>query len=292
MGTVPLHAEAQKLLCRSVCQWSGLPLNEEEARERTREFAAMIDGAGTAGPRNWKGLILRSRTERWARDKIKHVREGRIEATPGSTLHAMAHHRDESGQLLSTRTAAVELLNVLRPTVAVARFITFAALALHEHPEARAYVEALEEDALEHFAQEVRRYYPFFPVIAGKALRPFEWRGLRFKEGQWVILDLYGTNHDPVLWTSPGSFQPEHFREWKGNAYSLIPQGAGDAHTTHRCPGERIALELMKESVRLLMSETSYDVPEQDLKIPLNRFPTLPASGFLMQLRPSTSPTG
>ena len=31
--------------------------------------------------------------------------------------------------------AAVELLNVLRPTVAVDRFIVFAALALHRHPE-------------------------------------------------------------------------------------------------------------------------------------------------------------
>ncbi|CAB3389417.1 protein of unknown function [Kyrpidia spormannii] len=32
---------------------------------------------------------------------------------------------------------AVELINVLRPIVTIATFITFSALALHEHPECK-----------------------------------------------------------------------------------------------------------------------------------------------------------
>ena len=38
-------------------------------------------------------------------------------------------------------------------------------------------------------------------------------------------------------------------------------------------------------SVQLMSSELSYRVPEQDLTVPLNRFPTLPRSGFEMQVQ-------
>ena len=51
------------------------------------------------------------------------------------------------------RVAAVELLNLLRPTVAIARFIVFAALALHLHPEWRARVA--EDEELGHGQREV-----------------------------------------------------------------------------------------------------------------------------------------
>ena len=53
--------------------------------------------------------------------------------------------------------------------------MTFAALALHEHPECR---ERLRADAdgedLGWFVQEVRRFYPFFPLVGGRALADFE----------------------------------------------------------------------------------------------------------------------
>jgi cytochrome P450 len=55
MDQVVLHEEAQEILCRAVCNWAGIPLTESEARQRTCEFGAMIDGAGAVGPRNWRG---------------------------------------------------------------------------------------------------------------------------------------------------------------------------------------------------------------------------------------------
>jgi cytochrome P450 len=91
--------------------------------------------------------------------------------------------------VLGEEDAAVELINVLRPTVAVARFITFAALALHEHPGARQKLQEGDEEYLERFVQEVRRFYPFFPLVGGRARKDFEWRGHRFEEGTWVLLD-------------------------------------------------------------------------------------------------------
>lgn len=281
-GEIVFFDEMTAVVTRSVCGWVGIPVGEREAAERTREFAAMIDGAGSVGPRNWRGRWLRRRTERWAREIVRSVRSGRVSASEGSALSTIADHRDENGGLLSDHIAAVELINVLRPTVAVDRFVTFAALALHQHPQSRLFVEAGRDETLEAFAQEVRRFYPFFPVVGGRALAGFESGGHGFSPGDWVLLDLYGTDHDPRIWGDPDVFRPGRFVGHEVNPFQLIPQGGGDHRTGHRCPGEWITLALVKRAVHLLTQATAYDVPPQDLRIPLNRFPTLPKSRFVI----------
>lgn len=131
--------------------------------------------------------------------------------------------------------------------------------------------------------QEVRRYYPFFPAVPGRAAKPVEWRGHRFESGDRVILDLYGTCRDPRLWEDPDGFAPERFRgwEWAEHPWTLIAQGAGRHEEDHRCPGEWGTVELLERAVRLLAT-TGLQVPPQDLSIRLNRFPALPRSGFVM----------
>ena len=128
---------------------------------------------------------------------VAAIRAGELEVPEGSAADVIAHHREPDDGTLDTSVAAVELINVLRPTVAVARYVTFAALALHEHPEARARVEAGGEAEADELVQEVRRFYPFFPLVAGLVASSFEWRGYRFPEGRRVLLDVYGTNRDP-----------------------------------------------------------------------------------------------
>lgn len=275
---VVLHDEAREILCSAVLEWAGIPLAEHEVEQRTREFGAMIDGAGAVGPRNWRGMLLRTRTERWAKDIIERVRSGALDVPEGSAAHAIAWHGELDGELLDRDDAAVELINVLRPTVAVARYIAFAALALHEHPWSRERLQTGDDDDLEAFAQEVRRFYPFFPFVGGRARYPFDWRGHHFDEGSWVLLDLYGTNHDSRIWPRPDDFRPERFLGWDGNAYTFIPQGGGDYFTGHRCPGEWIAIELTKTATRLLTTEMHYDMPTQDLSIDLSRMPAIPKS--------------
>ena len=49
-------------------------------------------------------------------------------------LEVVAWHRELDSKFLDEQTAAVELLNIVRPAVAVAWFVSFAALALHQHP--------------------------------------------------------------------------------------------------------------------------------------------------------------
>jgi cytochrome P450 len=79
---------------------------------------------------------------------------------------------------------------------------------------------------VEHFVQEVRRYYPFFPMVGGRARADFEWRGRRFAKGTWMLLDLYGTNHDPRSWEQPYSFVPVRFRQWNGSQHNFIRRSA------------------------------------------------------------------
>ena len=117
---VVLDAAVPEILCRAVCQWAGVPLAAGEAPQRTHEFAAMVEGAGAVGPRNWRAQRLRARTERWARGIIARVRAGELEVPDGSAAHGIASYRDGDGTLLQRAVAAVELINVLRPTVAAA----------------------------------------------------------------------------------------------------------------------------------------------------------------------------
>lgn len=287
---VVLHAQVRELLCRAACAWAGVPLDESEVERRTHNLGELIDSPAAVGPKHWKGRLARWRAERWIGSLVEQVRAETLSVAEGSALHAVATHRDLGGELLDTRVAAVEVLNVLRPTVAVARYVTFTAIALHEHPEYRQRIRTGEDDLVEPFVQEVRRFYPFFPFVGALVRRNFEWRGYRFPEGTKVLLDLYGTNHDSRSWGRPNEFWPERFHNWDGNPFDFIPQGGGDHLLSHRCPGEWITIELMKEALRFLTRSIEYDVPEQDLRISLRKIPALPASGFMMRNVRRTEP--
>ncbi|MGI8483947.1 MAG: hypothetical protein ACR2OU_06760 [Thermomicrobiales bacterium] len=159
---VNLHDAVREVLTRAICRWAGIPqLTSREALRRTHEFSAMIEGAGSLGPRNWRGLLMREFNERWCRDIITSIRSGKLDVPAESAAHIIAWNRDLNGALLDPKIASVELINILRPTVAVGRFIVFAALALHEPPDFRAQLQNGTDDDLECFVQEVRRFYPF-----------------------------------------------------------------------------------------------------------------------------------
>jgi fatty-acid peroxygenase len=279
---VVLFDEAKNILCRIACHWAGVPLQKSEVKERADDFTAMVYAFGAVGPRHWKGRRARTRAEEWIRKVIEDVRAGKLKVDEGSALYVMAFHKELDGSQLDTQMAAIELINVLRPIVAIATFITFAALALHEHPECKEKVQSGNSDYLEMFAQEVRRYYPFAPFLGAKVRKDFVWNQCEFKKGMLVLLDIYGTNHDSRLWENPNEFQPERFKEWKGSLFDFIPQGGGDPAKGHRCPGEGITVEVMKASLDFLVNKIEFEVPDQDLSYSLVKMPTLPESGFVM----------
>lgn len=283
MDEVVLYDVVNELLAKAVCDWAGVPLPEPDVTRRTKELMAMFDRAATLSPKHLWSRLARRRAERWIGNLIEDVRAGRLKPPEESAAWVIAMHRDLRGQLLDLHTAAVELINVLRPTVAVSVFITFAALALDQYPGCREKLAAGEAGYVNLFAQEVRRLFPFFPAVMARVRHDFEWNGYHFRKGRRVALDLYGTDHDPRTWEEPEEFRPERFRQWDGNPFSFIPQGGGDHHRNHRCPGEWAAIELIKVSSNFLAGGITFEVPDQDLSIDYARLPALPRSRFVIR---------
>ena len=261
----------EALLCRSACEWAGIPAMSEGHMQRlTRRLASMIDGAGRMDWRMPAALLRRKACEAQAARWIEDCRQGRHGSLENSPLQVIAQHRDEQGELLTARVAAVELLNVLRPTVAVGRFLLFGLIELAQRPELRADISDSDEAAWA-FAEEVRRIYAFFPMIAAFVREDFEWRGYRFDKGTRVLLDLFGTNRDPAHWPNPQSFEPGRFgRCPMGTA--VISQGAGE-YSYHRCPGEPLTLMLMQATFRLLC-DLEWRVTAREVNF--RRLPMLP----------------
>lgn len=278
-GEIVLLDELHRLYTRAVCDWAGVALDREEEGQRCAELVALIEGGGRVGLGNLGARRARQRLELWLGRQVEQARQR--PAPAGSALALIAQHREADGQPLSPRVAAVELLNVLRPTVAVARFSTFAALALYKQP---AWRERLRADpaARVPFAQEVRRFYAFFPFTVARVRESFEWHGVAFPRGTRVLLDLYGTNRDPRSWSRPEVFDPTRFLAEQPPEAAFVPQGGGEVAHQHRCPGEGIALELMTSALRLLLQDMTYQVPTQDLRIDLARMPMRPASGLIL----------
>ncbi|MBB4823499.1 fatty-acid peroxygenase [Sporosarcina luteola] len=280
---VILFDEAEEVLCKVACLWAGVPLRESEVAKRAYDLGAMIDALGGVGPRYREGRNARIRTEDWIQSLIEEYRQGTIPHT-GSALEAMATHRDENGNLLDSHMAAVELINVIRPIVAVARFVVFGMLALYQFPEEKIKLNHHGEHYMENFVQEVRRYYPFAPFLGAMAKTDFDWKGVQFKKGDTVLIDLYGTNHDPESWTAPDQFRPERFDEETVDMYNFVPQGGGNPATGHRCPGEDVTVTIMKASLSFFVNELDYEVLQgQDLSINMTRLPTLPASRMVIR---------
>jgi fatty-acid peroxygenase len=276
-----LQSEVRQILTRAVCRWAGVPLNGDLA-DRANDLSSMVDAFGAVGPRFWRGTRARRKSEEWIRLVIREIRRGGQPKFPNSPAVVVATWRDRRSRLLDEHTAAVELLNLLRPTVAVSYLVVFAALALHSYPhECHKVLDGDTE--LEYFVQEVRRFFPFAPVMGAISRVDVLWQSYLLPENTLVVLDLFGTNHDPRLWNRPDEFRPERFASWDGGAFNFIPQGGGDANSGHRCAGERITIEQIKIATAFLAERVSYEVPSQDLRYSLNRLPTAPRSGFVMR---------
>ncbi|MFJ1812453.1 MULTISPECIES: cytochrome P450 [unclassified Streptomyces] len=281
---VVLFDAASEVLTRGVCRWAGVPLDEGDAEtERlARDLVAMVDGFATAGPRHWRARRARSRQEERFARLVEDVRSGRIPAPDASVLAAVCRHREATGELLHPHTAAVELLNVIRPTVAVCWFVAYAAHALHLQPHQR---ERLRDGGTAYtaaFVHEVRRFYPFAPFLGGLAVRDLSWRGVSVPAGGMVLLDVFGQNHDEKLWGDPYVFRPQRFLEHPVERDELIPQGGGEPRTGHRCPGEGLTIGLL-EALALRLAGLDCTVPDQDLRISLRRIPARVRSGFAVR---------
>lgn len=277
-----LYDMAQEVLMRAVCEWAGVPLGEHEVKQRTDEMRLLFESGTALGPKHIRGRAARSSAESWVRKMVEEVRTNRLLPNEQTALYEFSWHRDEAGELLPADVVAVEVINIIRPTVAVSIYVLFTVLALHQFPEARARLAYGETDST-WFVQEVRRFYPFFPVTAARVKQDFEWDGFAFEQGTLVLLDLYGTNHDPSLWTEPEQFNPDRFKGWTESPFTFIPQGGGDVDFGHRCAGEHVTIAIMRETIDVFLNRYRYEVPSQDLSYSFVDLPSLPKSGLVLE---------
>lgn len=251
----------------------------------TKKLVLMVEGGAAIGPKHWASRRARRQTENALQELVSQYRQGLHDIDPSLPLAAFADFQEPNGKVLPSHTVAVELINVIRPIVAVARYMVFAVMAMHEYPRC---LEKLRNAGAgryrQHFIQEVRRYYPFFPFLAARVNSDFTWQGYRFKRGWQAILDIYGTNHDAQRWASPDQFYPERFEDEPQtfHRFAMIPQGGSEHATQHRCPGEWITVALINWAIEKFAQQVRYDLPPQDLTVDLNVVPARPRSGLII----------
>jgi len=281
---IVLLEESAQVIAGTVCRWAGVPITDDEVPALARDLVAMVDGFATGGPRHWRARRARGRREAWLSTLVDDVRSGTVTVPEGCPVDVVSRHTDAGGERLDPRVAAVELLNIIRPTTAVAWFMAFSGHALIRWPEHRERLASGDPAFAEAWAHEVRRYYPFAPFIGGRAPQETSYDGERIPKNSMVLLDLYGQNHDAELWPDPYAFRPERFLGREIGEFELVPQGGGDPRTNHRCPGEQLTVALLS-ALAVRLARVPFDAPEQDLGIALHRIPARPDSGVLLDVR-------
>lgn len=288
-GTRSAYDAAVGAFGRAIMGWAGLPGTPAAKTRWSSRLAQIVDGFGSPySPVYLLAALNRGWSDRHAARLIDAVRHGALDAAEGTALEMWAHHRDQDGELLTARVAGVELQNSIRPMIAVARFVAFAAKELHDRPEWRDRIaaETQQRGALvggplaEMFAQEIRRTAPFVPMLPGIATTDIEIGGQRVAAGGRVVLDILGTNTDDQSWAHPTRFDPERFHGVSDFEAipTFIPHGGADVATGHRCPGEKLAVAGLTAAIAVL-SDPALTILHTGLGVNQRRLPTKPRSG-------------
>jgi len=299
-------------------------LPKAELQKRTKQIMDQINSLGPYVLFELPGTKLR-RAGKGRRDLTRWlmgmVREVRQQSTSGATvdtdaliLNAMALARDPfTGELMNEELVAAELMNVIRPPVTGAYLSLYMLHAWAEHPEVlqnvRQEVEGLldtgsseigmhnfhrSKDFLDRMQygdmmiKEVRRFYPFTPLLSARVREPFVYRGYFFPKGWPVILAVHATHRDPLVYTDPERFDPMRFgeeRQEHKNAderFVIVQQGGSEPNTNHRCAGEVMTTLMLKSLAAKMAVLYSWELPAQNLRIPMHKIPTMPKSGVIL----------
>lgn len=289
-GQFELFDLAKDVLFRSICEWAGIDLSQltkKEVDQLAEYQISMISSAVTNPVTHIKGIDNRKKSEKWAQSLIENARINPVAGKEDVALYAFAKATNDHGELLPIDVAAVELLNVIRPTVALTVWIALMGHALFSRPDIYQRLHAEFDQLQDSFIQEMRRYYPFFPMLPAFAIQDVEVDGYLIPKDSWVVLDLYGTNHDDRMIETPEVFRISRYLGKEKHIsydeeYEMIAQGGGEFKTMHRCAGEWITLHTLRVFSDQLVNKYQFSIPEQDWSIPMNQFPTYPKSKTLL----------
>ena len=289
-GTFELFGLARKVLFKAITEWAVINLDnltDEEINDLSKYQITMISTSFTSPVDHVKGVSDRKKSEEWAQELIKEARENPVPGKEDVALYAFAEATDLEGELLPVEVAAVELLNIIRPTLALTVWAALMGHALFSREDIYNELKGDFDRLQDSFIQELRRYYPFFPMLPAISLREVEVDGYIIPEDSWVVLDIYGTDHDPRHIENPETFKVDRYVENARNIsyeeeYAMIAQGGGDFRSMHRCAGEWITLHTLRVLSDHLVNKFDFTIPDQDFEIPLDQFPTYPQDGVLL----------
>ena len=286
MDEVNVYKESILMLTKIGFRWAGIIASPEEIEQCAADMDTMIDSfknIGTVFKGYREAKQARDRVETFLENQIIAVREGKINPPQGTALYEFSHWEDFEGNLMDSRLCSIDLMNVVRPLVAINRFVSFGVKAFHDYPGEAERVFNNEDDYAYKFIQEVRRFYPFVPYLPGKAAVDIDFEGYTIEKDTFLVLDIYGTLHREGLWENPERFYPNRFNDWDGSPFDLIPQGGGDYYTNHRCAGEWMTIIIMEETMKYFAQNISYDVKkDQDTSVNLNKLPGRVVDGMII----------
>ncbi len=121
------------------------------------------------------------------------------------TLHLLSRHPDAEARLVAELRSVVGD-GPVRP----------------DHVPRLAFTRAVFEEAM--------RLYPPAPLIARRAVRPFDLGGVRLDVGTQLIVPIYALHRHRRLWPDPERFDPDRFAPGEAKArhrYAYLPFGAG-----------------------------------------------------------------
>ncbi|UYL07863.1 cytochrome P450 [Bdellovibrio sp. SKB1291214] len=279
---IDVYQELLDLLVISGCEWVGVPLTAQEKPKRTADMRALFQYAASPIAKHMKSRLARWRSRKWIGQMVRDIRRQNLGAA-ATPLQKIALYKDSQGNFLPVPHAADEVLNLIRPITAISVFMIFSLHAITFYPEQAQKLQT-EASYLDLFVQEVRRFYPFFPAVSAVSRRDLYFNGYFIPQGQRVMLDVYGINHDKDFWYQSMTFNPERFREipWQ-EIENFIPQGGGNYRTGHRCPGEAITVELMKVALDFFTRRLMFKMDLSDPRLALSEMPPLPVHAIKLQ---------
>lgn len=268
--------EMKQLLTEVACQWTGIPVNDEELKIRTDEIFALIDPFETVGLKPRYSKRIRNRVESWIQEVFVQVWKEEIKPEPNSTINQISNFQHEE-KLLSVSVATNILIHILKTIVSNATFITFETLATIQHQEYKRKIDDIDQYD-NWFVQEVRRYFPFEPFLGAKVRKEFTWEGYTFPEGSLVLLDMYGTNHDPRIWHNPDLFWPDRYKD-----IDFDPHTPKEHEYDWNMLWEHLTKHLMKTTLHFLTYNMTYEVGDHDFEYSLRKMPTMLKTGLILK---------
>lgn len=213
----------------------------------------------------------------------------------------LAARSPRDGRSITVDEAKRELHHIVVAGLIVWAWLATALVELDRHPGVRdrlsAEVSALPAGPLTpgafasapyltQVAMEIRRVSPVVHVFFGKARENLEFAGHAIPRGWMVLFGIRSSHLRPEIYAEPEAFDPERFstarHEQDRHPHAFVPNGAGDAHTGHKCAGYEYApLFLQVFLVELLRGGYSWSFsPGQDLSLDYSRIPPAPKDGL------------